>query len=150
MIAAKAVCFHLAAQPDFHARQRQILVNARHLADTLAQKGYRIVTGGTDNHLVLIDLRPCGISGEQAEKCLAAAGLLANRNPIPFDHSHPNRTGGLRFGTPAITSRGMGTAEVNRIAGWIDSLLQHPKDDGVCRSVRSGVSELCRLFPLPM
>lgn len=149
MIAAKAVCFHLAAQPDFRVRQEQILINAHHLARILARQGYRIVTGGTDNHLVLIDLRPCGISGEQAENSLAAAGLLANRNPIPFDHTHPDRTGGLRLGTPAITSRGMGTAEVECIAGWIDRLLQRPEDDGVRRSVRNGVTELCRLFPLP-
>ena len=149
-IAAKAVCFQLAAQPDFRSRQAQTLVNARHLARTLERQGYRIVTGGTDNHLVLIDLRPCGISGERAENSLAAAGLLANRNPIPFDLADPNRSGGLRLGTPAITSRGMGTEEVDCIAGWIDRLLQRPEDEGVRRSVRSGVNELCRRFPLPL
>ena len=149
MIAAKAVCFHLAAQPEFRTRQAETVANARHLGKALKKYGYRLVADGTDNHLVLIDLRPRGISGERAEKALAAAGLFANRNPIPFEHAHPDRSGGLRLGTPAITSRGMGKAEVDLIAGWIDQLLRQPDDPAVRRSVQSGVADLTRHFPLP-
>jgi glycine hydroxymethyltransferase len=147
MVAAKAVCFHLAAQPAFRTLQTQTIDNARHLGQALTQRGYRLVTGGTDNHLVLIDLRPRGLSGEQAEKALAAAGLFANRNPIPFDHTHPDRSGGLRLGTPAITSRGMGPEAVGIIADWIDRLLQHPADGALRQSIREGVAALCRDFP---
>ena len=149
MIAAKAVCFNLAAQPDFRTRQEQTVANARYLGDALTERDYRLVAGGTDNHLVLIDLRPRGISGEHAEKALAAAGLFANRNPLPFENTHPNRSGGLRLGTPAITSRGMGKPEVELIADWIDQLLRQPDDPAVRRSVQSGVAELTRDFPLP-
>ncbi len=149
MIAAKAVCFNLAAQPNFRTRQAQTVANARHLGHILAKRGYRLVAGGTDNHLVLIDLRPRGISGEQAEKALAAAGLFANRNPIPFDKTNPDQSGGLRLGTPAITTRGMGKAEVDLIADWIDQLLRQPDDPAVRRSVQSGVAELTRRYPLP-
>ncbi len=150
LIAAKAVCFYQAALPDFRSRQEKTIANARRLGLALAQRGYRIVTGGTDNHIVLIDLRPHDISGEQAEKTLAGAGLLANRNPIPFDHAHPNRTGGLRLGTPAITARGMGRPEVDRIAEWIDRLLQRPDDREVRQRVQTGVAELGQRFPLPV
>jgi glycine hydroxymethyltransferase len=150
MVAAKAVCLHLAAQPEFKRRQSQIVRNARHLGEALQQRGYRLVTGGTDNHLVLLDLRPHQISGGQAEKALAAAGLFANRNPIPFDRRDPDQTGGLRLGTAAITSRGMGLSEVRRMAHWIDRLLKHPNDGEVRASVLSGVAELCRRFPLPV
>ncbi|MDJ0810143.1 MAG: serine hydroxymethyltransferase [Desulfobacterales bacterium] len=149
MIAAKAVCFNLAAQPDFRTRQEQTVANARYLGDALTERDYRLVAGGTDNHLVLIDLRPRGISGEHAENALAAAGLFANRNPLPFENTHPNRSGGLRLGTPAITSRGMGKPEVELIADWIDQLLRQPDDPAVRRSVQSGVAELTRDFPLP-
>ncbi len=149
MIAAKAVCFNLAARQDFRTRQQETIANARRLAHVLAERGYRLVAGGTDNHLVLIDLRPRGISGERAEKALAAAGLFANRNPIPFDKADPDHSGGLRLGTPAITTRGMGKAEVDLIADWIDQLLRRPDDLAVRRSVQSGVAELTRRFPLP-
>ncbi len=149
MIAAKAVCFKLADQSGFRRRQEETVVNARRLAWALEKRGYRPVSGGTDNHLVLIDLRPRGISGDQAEKALAAAGLFANRNPVPFDEAPPDRSGGLRLGTSAITARGMGPAEVERIAGWIDQLLQHPDNGALRRSVREGVSVLCQRFALP-
>ncbi|MDJ0804462.1 MAG: serine hydroxymethyltransferase [Desulfobacterales bacterium] len=149
MIAAKAVCFKLAAQPEFRRRQEETVVNARRLARDLEKRGYRLVSGGTDNHLVLIDLRPRGISGDQAEKTLAAAGLFANRNPVPFEDAPPDRSGGLRLGTAAISARGMGPEEVERIAGWIDQLLQHPGDPALHRSIREEVSGLCRRFALP-
>ena len=149
MIAAKAVCFKLAAQPAFRALQQQTIANARHMARALQQRAYRIVAGGTDNHIVLIDLRPRGISGEQAEKVLAAVGLVANRNPIPFESADPDRSGGLRLGTPAITTRGMREAEVDLIVDWIDRLLREPDDDGLRQKVTAGVADLCRRFPVP-
>ncbi len=149
MIAAKAVCFKLAAQPAFRKRQEQTVANARRLGRALEKRGYRLVSGGTDNHLVLIDLRSCGISGDRAEKTLAAAGLFANRNPVPFDDAPPDRPSGLRLGTPAVTARGMGPADLERIAGWIDQLLKHPEDPALCRSVRGKVADLCRRFALP-
>ena len=149
MIAAKAVCFKLAAQPAFRKRQEQTVANARRLGRALEKRGYRLVSGGTDNHLVLIDLRSCGISGDRAEKTLAAAGLFANRNPVPFDDAPPDRPSGLRLGTPAVTARGMGPADLERIAGWIDQLLKHPEDPARRRSVRGKVADLCRRFGLP-
>ncbi|MDJ0669140.1 MAG: serine hydroxymethyltransferase [Desulfobacterales bacterium] len=149
MIAAKAVCFRLALQPEFRSLQQQTIANARHMAQAFQHRDYRVVTGGTDNHLVLIDLRSRGISGEQAEKTLAAAGLIANRNPIPFESPDPDRSGGLRLGTPAITTRGMREKEVDLIVDWIDRLLQNPDHDRPRRSVEAGVADLCRRFPLP-
>ncbi len=149
MIAAKAVCFELAAQPAFRERQQQTIANARRMGRALEKRGYRLVSGGTDNHLVLIDLRPRGISGDTAEKALADAGLFANRNPVPFDDAPPGRPGGLRLGAPAITARGMGPEEVDQIVEWIDRLLRHPQDLALRRSVREEVSALCRRFALP-
>ena len=149
MIAAKAVCFKFAAQPAFRRRQQQTLANARRLSRALKKRGFRLVSGGTDNHLVLIDLRSRGINGDQAEKVLAEAGLFTNRNPVPFDDAPAGRPGGLRLGVPAITARGMGPEEVEQIAEWIDRLLQHPKDPALRQSIREEVSTLCRRFALP-
>lgn len=149
MVAAKAVCFKLAAHANFRSLQKQTVANARHMGRALKLRGYRLVTGGTDNHLVLIDLRPRGLSGEQAEKALASVGLIANRNPIPFDGTDPDHAGGLRLGTPAITARGMQDDEVALIVDWIDHLLKQPGNDGIRQSVAAGVVDLCRRFPLP-
>jgi glycine hydroxymethyltransferase len=149
MIAAKAVCFHHAAQSEFRARQARTVANARRLGRVLQARGYRLVTGGTDNHLILIDLRPRRISGDQAERTLAAAGLFTNRNPIPFDRTDPDHSGGLRLGTPAITARGMGPAEVDLIAEWIDRLLLNPHDTDIRHAVQKKVAALCRRYPLP-
>ena len=139
MIAAKAVCFHQAGKPAFRDIQRQTLSNARCMAQELVSRGYRLVSDGTDNHLVLIDLRPQGITGDRAEKQLEAVGLIVNRNPIPNDLQNPQTAGGLRLGTPAITVRGMKEPEVERIVAWIDAVLtnQHRKDilENVARDV---------------
>jgi glycine hydroxymethyltransferase len=148
LVVAKAVCFHLAASPKFRAVQERTLQTAALLAGELDAKGYRPVSGGTDNHLVLADLRGKGLKGDKAEAALEAAGILCNRNLIPFDPESTLITSGLRFGTPGICSRGMGVEEVKRIAAWIDQILSTPDDTSSQKRVRERVSELCRRFPL--
>jgi glycine hydroxymethyltransferase len=148
LVAAKAVCFHLAATPEFRAVQERTLRTAARLAGELAAKGYRPVSGGTDNHMVLADLRGKGLKGDTAEAALEAAGILCNRNVIPFDPESTLVTSGLRFGTPGIASRGMGAEEVKAIAGWIDQILSRPDDKLIQKRVGEMVSDLCRRFPL--
>jgi len=142
------VCFHLAATPEFRAVQERTLRTAALLAGELGAKGYRPVSGGTDNHMVLADLRGKGIKGDKAEAALEAAGVLCNRNVIPFDPESTLITSGLRLGTPGISSRGMGAEEVKVIAGWIDQILSAPDDPSIQKRVRQMVKDLCRRFPL--
>ncbi len=148
-IAAKAVCFFEAMQPDFVDYQRAVLDNARVLGEELQRYGLRIVSGGTDNHLVLVDLTPVGISGRDAEKALGAAGIMVNRNGIPFDPKPPRIASGIRLGTPAITTRGFDTEGVKHIASMIMRVLSDPGDKAIGEQVRSEVSELCQCFPIP-
>ena len=148
LVAAKAVCFRLAATPEFRAVQERTLRTAVLLAAELGATGCRPVSGGTDNHMVLADLRGKGLKGDTAEAALEAAGILCNRNVIPFDPESTLVTSGLRFGTPGISSRGMGTEEVKLIAGWIDRILSKPGDISTQKRVREMVSDLCRRFPL--
>lgn len=148
LVAAKAVCLHLAATPAFRAVQERTLRTAAILAAELEAKGCRPVSGGTDNHMVLADLRGKGLKGDTAEAALEAAGILCNRNVIPFDSESTRVTSGLRFGTPGISSRGMGEEEVKTIAGWIDQILSRPDDVTVQKRVRQGVTDLCCRFPL--
>ena len=148
LVAAKAVCFRLAATPEFRAVQERTLRTAALLAAELGATGGRPVSGGTDNHMVLADLRGKGLKGDTAEAALEAAGILCNRNVIPFDPESTLVTSGLRFGTPGISSRGMGTEEVKLIAGWIDRILSKPGDISTQKRVREMVSDLCRRFPL--
>jgi len=148
LVAAKAVCFRLAATPEFRAVQERTLRTAALLAAELGATGCRPVSGGTDNHMVLADLRGKGLKGDTAEAALEAAGILCNRNVIPFDPESTLVTSGLRFGTPGISSRGMGAEEVKRIAGWIDRVLSKPEDRSIQKGVREMVSDLCRRFPL--
>ena len=148
LVAAKAVCFRLAATPEFRAVQERTLRTAALLAAELGATGCRPVSGGTDNHMVLADLRGKGLKGDTAEAALEAAGILCNRNVIPFDPESTLVTSGLRFGTPGISSRGMGTEEVKLIAGWIDRILSKPGDISTQKRVRGMVSDLCRRFPL--
>jgi glycine hydroxymethyltransferase len=148
LVAAKAVCFHLAATSAFRAIQERTLKTAALLAAEANTQGYRPVTGGTDNHMVLLDLRGKGLKGDQAETALEAAGILSNRNVIPFDPETTQKTSGLRLGTPGICTRGMGADEVRLIAGWIDRILSQPADPAVQRRVREEVRALCRRFPL--
>lgn len=148
LVAGKAVCFGLAATPAFAAVQRATLVNARVLCDELADRGLRPVSGGTDTHLLLLDLRGIGLKGNVAEQALAEVGILANRNVIPYDPEAVTVTSGLRLGTPGVTGRGMGEAEMRAIAGLIGRVLAAPDDRAVKADVRESVVELCRRFPL--
>jgi glycine hydroxymethyltransferase len=148
LVAAKAVCFHLAASPQFRAVQAATRSTAALLAGELSRKGYRPVSGGTDIHLVLADLRGKKLKGDRAEAALEAAGILCNRNVIPFDPESTLVTSGLRLGTPGICSRGMGAEQVVLIAGWIDQILSKPDDAAVRQRVGEMVKDLCRRFPL--
>ena len=148
-IAAKAVCFQEAMQPAFSDYQRAVLDNARALADGLQQNGLRLVSGGTDNHLVLVDLTETGLTGRQAEEALGAAGIVVNRNTIPFDKQPPRITGGIRLGTPAVTTRGFGQEEIKQIAAWIIKILADVDNTKIQKEVREEVSQMCSRFPVP-
>lgn len=148
VIAAKAVCLKLAMTDEFRQYQQQILANARALCGEMQRLGYRIVAGGTDTHLFLVDLRPKKVTGKVAEENLEHAGITVNRNTIPFDPEKPTVTSGLRIGTPALTTRGMKEREMVLIASMIDDILTHLGDDGVLARVKAAVRELCTSFPL--
>jgi glycine hydroxymethyltransferase len=149
VIAAKAVCFYEALQPQFRDYQRQVVVNARALAAGLAKHGYRIVSGGTDNHLMLVDLRPKDINGKQAQEVLDRAGITVNKNGIPFDTYPIFKPGGIRIGTPAVTTRGMKEEEMLEIADLINDALNRRDDAAAAEQIRVKVKELNRRFPLP-
>ena len=149
VIAAKAVCFFEALQPEFKTYQVQITLNAKALAASLHMKGYRLVSGGTDNHLMLVDLRPKGINGKQAQEILDQAGITVNKNSIPFDTEAVFRGGGIRIGTPAVTTRGMKEEEMMEIADLIDKALRSGGDPNVLAEVRSDVKRLTSHYPLP-
>jgi glycine hydroxymethyltransferase len=148
VIAAKAVCFKEALEPGFAAYQQQIVANARRLAAGLADAGFRLVSGGTDNHLMLVDVFSKGLTGKVAEAALGKAGITVNKNAIPFDKNPPMVASGIRVGTPAVTSRGMGEPEMDAIAEYIARALGSPEDDAALAMVRSEVESLCRRFPL--
>jgi glycine hydroxymethyltransferase len=149
VIAAKAVALAEAATPEFADYQRRIVENAKALAEGLSRRGHRLVSGGTDNHLVLVDVGAAGLSGKEAEKALEAAGLTANKNTIPFDTRPPMVASGIRLGTPAMTTRGLGTTEMDVVADAIARVLAAPADAAVRDDVRRSVSELCAAYPLP-
>ena len=148
IIAAKAVCFKEAASPEFAAYQKQIVKNAARLAQALQSAGFRIVSGGTDNHIVLVDVFSKGHTGKVAEAALGQAGITVNKNAIPFDQNPPMVASGIRLGTPAVTTRGMGEAEMDLIAEFITRAMASPEDSGVLTRVKSEVEQLCRKFPL--
>src|SRR5713226_9312164 len=148
IIAAKAVCFHEAMQPDFRDYARQIVANAKVLADTLAAEGFRVISGGTDTHLMLVDVFSKGMLGSEAEKSLGEAGITVNKNAIPFDTNPPLRPSGIRIGTPALTTRGMKETEMRQIGRWISEALHHRTDAPVLRKIRKQVLELAETFPL--
>jgi glycine hydroxymethyltransferase len=148
IIAAKAVCFKEAAAPEFVDYQRQVVANAQRLAAGLAAEGFRLVSGGTDNHLVLVDVFSKGITGKVAEKALGEAGITVNKNAIPFDANPPMVASGIRLGTPALTTRGMKEREMDRIAGFIARVLAAPEDGRLQAAVKAEVEALCRDFPL--
>lgn len=149
VIAAKAVAFGLALQPAFKAYQQQVLTNAQVMAKTLAELGYRIVSGGTDNHLFLVDLRSQNLTGLAAEKALSAAGITVNRNCIPGDTAKPWITSGIRIGTPAMTTRGMREQEAQEVAYLIHEALQNHSDLQKLATIKSRILTLCTLFGLP-
>lgn len=147
VIAAKAVAFKEALDPSFKVYQQKILDNAQALAKALTERGFRLITGGTDNHLMLVDVRNKKVTGKVAEKALDKAGITANKNTIPNDPESPFVTSGLRLGTPAVTTRGMGTAEMVKIADFIDRVLTTPEDEQHLASIKKEVVELCAKFP---
>jgi glycine hydroxymethyltransferase len=148
VIAAKAVCLAEALKPEFKEYQKQIVANAATLAARLADNGLRIVSGGTDTHLMLVDLRPFGLTGKVAEKRLEEAGITVNKNTIPFDPEKPFVTSGIRIGTPALTTRGMKEPEMKAIGDMIARVLKDIENDAVVAEVREEIRELCERFPL--
>ena len=148
-IAAKAVAFREAAQPAFRDYAAKVVANAVELAEGLRSGGVRLVSGGTDTHLILVDCNSLGISGMKAQNALQGAGIIANKNTIPYDERSPFVTSGLRIGTPALTSRGMASAEMARLAAWIVHVLRDPDGDGVREGVREEVAAFAREFPVP-
>jgi len=148
VIAGKAVAFKEALQPEFKVYQQQVVDNARLLAETLVKGGARVVTGGTDNHLMLVDVTPLGLTGQEAETALEHAGITCNKNAIPFDKHPPAVCSGVRLGTPALTTRGMKQDQMALIGDWIVEALKSPKSESVLKKVRGQVEELSRQFPL--
>jgi glycine hydroxymethyltransferase len=150
VIAAKAVAFAEAGTPEFAQYQRRVVENAKALAARLAARGLRLVSGGTDNHLMLVDVGAAGLSGKEAEKMLEAAGLTVNKNTIPFDTRPPLVASGIRIGTPAVTTRGMGPPEMETIGDAIARVLESRGDGAIQQEVRATVAELCAAYPLPV
>jgi glycine hydroxymethyltransferase len=148
VIAAKAVCFKEALQPAFRDYQQQIVRNASAMAESLARKGFRIVSGGTDTHLMLVDVFSQNVTGKQAEKALGNAGITVNKNAIPFDTNPPAVASGIRIGTPAVTTRGLKEPEMEIIAEWISQVLHHIEDESVQQRIRPQVEALTERFPL--
>jgi glycine hydroxymethyltransferase len=148
IIAAKAVCFKLAATEEFKEYQRLVVEDAKALASSLSDRGYRIVSGGTDNHLLLVDLRGKGVTGLKAQRMLEKARIYVNRNLVPYDDKPPYITSGLRLGTPCVAARGMGKYEMDEIAGMIDRVIRDNGDQATVEHVGRLVADMCRSFPI--
>jgi len=148
VIAAKAVALKEALQPDFKEYQKRIVQNAKKLSETFVSEGYRVVSGGTDNHLMLVDLTDKGLSGKEAEACLDKAGITVNKNLIPFDQKSPFVASGIRIGTPSVTTRGMNEAEMVRIAEFIDKAIKNREDENTLGKIQQEVKEFLKAFPL--
>jgi glycine hydroxymethyltransferase len=147
-IAAKAVCLKEAMEPSFKEYQKQIVANAKAMADAISKRGFRVVAGGTDNHVFLIEVHPRGITGKDAEQALDRAGITVNKNSIPFDPLPPMKAGGIRLGSPSITTRGMKEPEMELIAGWIAEILNNIGKPEIEQKVRKQVAELAARFPI--
>ncbi|HMD43504.1 MAG TPA: serine hydroxymethyltransferase, partial [Candidatus Acidoferrum sp.] len=147
-IAAKAVCFKEAMEPSFREYQKQVTTNAKTLADAISREGFRIVAGGTDNHVFLVEVHSRGITGSDAEKALDRAGITVNKNSIPFDPLPPMKGGGIRLGSPSVTTRGMREAEMETIAKWVAEILLHVGDASVEQRIRKEVADLASRFPI--
>ena len=148
IIAAKAICFQEAMQPEFRDYAKQVVANAKVLAETLATEGFRIISGGTDTHLMLVDVFSKGMLGSDAEKALGEAGITVNKNAIPFDVNPPLKPSGIRIGTPALTTRGMKEAEMRQVGRWVADALLHRTDSSALTRIRKEVLALCEDFPL--
>ena len=148
VIAAKAVAFKEALEPEFKAYQQQVVKNAQAMAKTIIKRGYKIVSGGTENHLMLVDMIGKGITGKDAEAALGKAHITVNKNAVPNDPEKPFVTSGLRLGTPAVTTRGYNEAECVALANWICDVLDAPNDAAVIERVREEVTKQCKAFPV--
>jgi glycine hydroxymethyltransferase len=148
VIAAKAVGFYENLQPEFVEYSKQVISNARALANALIQRGYHVISGGTDNHLMLVDLRNRNLTGKQAQETLDRAGITVNKNAVPFDDKSPLITSGIRIGTPAVTTRGMKESEMDTIATLIDGVLASTNHEEAQKTTLDAVEELCSRFPL--
>jgi len=148
VVAGKAVAFHEALQPEFKTYAAQTVTNAKALAEAVQAEGFRVVSGGTDTHVVLVDVFAKGIYGSEAEEALGAAGITVNKNAIPFDKNPPMKPSGVRLGTPALTTRGMKEGEMRTIAKWIGQALEHRSDGAKLAEIRGQVAELAEAFPL--
>lgn len=149
VIAGKAVAFGEALKPEFKEYAKRIRANAQTLAEELVKQGVKLVSGGTDNHLMLVDLTPLGMTGAQAEKALDRAGITVNKNAIPYDKQPPTKTSGIRVGTPAVTTRGMEPAEMQQIAAWMGQVLHNLNDETMHTRIAEEVRELCAKYPVP-
>jgi glycine hydroxymethyltransferase len=149
VIAGKAICFGEALRPDFKVYARAVVDNAKQLAEALLSGGVRLVSGGTDNHLLLLDVTTLGVGGKQAEEILGTCGITVNKNMIPYDQRKPMDPSGIRIGTPALTTRGMGAGEMQQIAAWIIQALKAPADADLHTRLRGEVFDLCDQFPVP-
>jgi glycine hydroxymethyltransferase len=149
VVAAKAIAFKEALDPSFAAYAAQTVANARTLAHEFLSAGHTLVSGGTDNHLILVDVNARGLAGRQAERALDAAGITVNRNGIPFDKRPPLDPSGIRVGSPALTTRGMKETEMRQVARWMVEVLSAPEDQTIINRVRGAVAELCKSFPTP-
>ena len=148
IIAAKAVAFREAQSPEFVEYQKAVVANAARLAERLTANGLRIVSGGTDNHVFLMDVTAVGLTGKIAEKSLESSAITVNKNTIPYDENPPLVASGIRIGSPAVTTRGMGPAEMDEIGDLIATVLRSPEDEAVHADVKAQVTALCRRFPL--
>jgi len=148
LIAAKAVIMKLASDPKFIEIQKQTVENAAYMASCLAEKGYRVVTGGTDNHQIVVDLSDNGITGAQAEQCLEDCGIVLNRNVVPADAKQPGKTSGIRIGTGALSARGLSKEEMSTIVEWMDQLINNPENPEIQDTVKAGVNDMCTRFPV--
>ena len=149
IVAAKAICFAEAMTDDFKRYGQSVIANAKLLAETLTAGGLRLISGGTDNHLMLVDVTPLSIGGKVAEEALDQCGITVNKNMIPFDERKPADPSGIRIGTPALTTRGMGASEFEQIGRWILDALKHVDDDARLSQIQQAISELCQHFPVP-
>jgi glycine hydroxymethyltransferase len=147
-IAAKAVCFKEAMEPSFREYQKQVVANAKALANAISKQGFPIVSGGTDNHVFLMEVHSRGITGSDAEKALDRAGITVNKNAIPFDPLPPMKAGGIRLGSPSVTTRGMEEPEMEAIAKWVAEILLHVGDTSIEQRVRQEVANLAARFPI--